>query len=516
MEWALAVDLGTSGPKVGLVSADGRVVGGGHEPTALHLLPDGGCEQDPEEWWRAITTGAARVTAAYPEEAKRVTAVGVTAQWSGTVPLGADLQPLGRAIIWLDHRGAGEVRRMMGGPLRIEGYGITKVIRWIRLTGGAPGKAGKDPIAHILWLRAARPEVYEATAIFLEPKDYLNLRLTGRPMATFDSIALHWLTDNRDPDAVHYDEGLLRLSGLDRSRLPELMPATGVVGPLLPEAARAMGVPAGVPVIGGTPDLHSAGIGAGTVDDFAAHLYLGTSSWLVCHVPFKKTDLIHNLASLPSPIPGRYLVANEQETAGACIEQLARFFHPDAERAGALAELNTAASRAPAGAGGLIFTPWLHGERTPVEDALLRGGFFNLSLDTTRDEMARAVFEGVALNSRWLLEAVEGFTRRRLDPITVVGGGAQSGLWCQIHADVLGRTMRRAADPILVNLRGAGLLALAALGHMRFGDIPALVPIADTYEPDPSNKRTYDAAYSTFRRIHRSNRRLYARINRAT
>ncbi|HSQ36320.1 MAG TPA: FGGY-family carbohydrate kinase, partial [Acidimicrobiia bacterium] len=104
-------------------------------------------------------------------------------------------------------------------------------------------------------------------------------------------------------------------------------------------------------------------------------------------------------------------------------------------------------------------------------------------------------------------------THRRLDPLTVVGGGAQSELWCRIHADVLGRTMRRAAEPILVNLRGAGFLALAALGYMRFGDIPALVPIAETYEPDRGVMGTYDAAYDAFRRIHRANRRLYARLN---
>ncbi len=515
MEWALAVDLGTSGPKVGLVASDGRVLGGCSEPTGIHLLPGGGCEQDPDDWWRAIAAAASRTTREHPVEASRVVAVGVTAQWSGTVPVGADLRPVGRALIWLDHRGASQVRRLVKGPVGFSGYGLGKLIRWVRLTGGAPGKSGKDPIAHILWLRAARPDIFEATAVFLEPKDYLNLVLTGRPAATFDSIALHWITDNRRPDAVAYDDGLLRLCGLDRTRLPELVRATDVIGPLLPGPARELGVPAGIPVIGGTPDVQSAGVGAGAVADFAPHLYLGTSSWLTCHVPFKKTDLLHNMASLPSPIPGRYFVADEQETAGACLEQLARFFHPEEGRSSALARLNEAAARAAAGCRGLIFTPWLNGERTPVEDSSLRGGFFNMSLDTTRDEMARAVLEGVALNSRWLLEAVERFTRHRMDPIAVAGGGAQGDLWCQIHADVLGRTVRRVADPIQVNTRGAGLLALAALGHVGFDEIGALVPISGTHEPDPGVAATYDAAYSTFRRIHKANRRLYAHLNPA-
>jgi len=515
VEWALAVDLGTSGPKVGLVGSDGRVLGGVSEPTELHLLPDGGCEQDPDDWWRAVAAAATRVTRRHPAEASRVVAIGVTAQWSGTVPVGADLRPLQRAVIWLDHRGASQVRRLIRGPVSFSGYGIGKLIRWVRLTGGAPGKSGKDSIAHILWLREARPEVFSATRVFLEPKDYLNLVLTGRAAATFDSIALHWLTDNRRPDAVAYDDGLLRRCGLDRSRLPELVRATDVLGPLLPGPARDLGVPAGIPVIGGTPDMQSAGVGAGAVADFAAHLYVGTSSWLMCHVPFKKTDLLRNMASLPSPVPGRYFLTDEQETAGACLDQLARFLHPGVDHAAALALLNEAASRAPAGARGLIFTPWLNGERTPVEDSSLRGGFFNQSLDTTRDEMVRAVFEGVALNARWLLEAVERFTKRRMEPITVAGGGAQSSLWCQIYADVLRRTVRRAADPIQVNTRGAGLLALAALGHVRFDELEALVPTAGTFLPNAEVAAVYDSAYAAFRRIHRANRRLYAHLNPA-
>jgi xylulokinase len=515
VEWALAIDLGTSGPKVALVSSEGRVLGGPTEPTALHLLPGGGAEQDPDDWWRAISLAAQRVAREHPDEAARVGAVGVTAQWSGIVPVGADLRPASRAVIWLDHRGAAQVRRVIGGPIGFSGYALGKMIRWVRLTGGAPGKSGKDPIAHILWLREARPEVFRATRVFLEPKDYLNLVLTGRPAATFDSIALHWLTDNRRPDAVAYHDGLLRLFGLDRTCLPELVRATDVLGPLLPGPAGDLGIPAGVPVIGGTPDVQSAGIGAGAVADFAPHLYLGTSSWLSCHVPFKKTDILHNMASLPSPIPGRYFLADEQETAGACLEQLARIFHPAESRAAALDRLNEAAARAPAGCRGLVFTPWLNGERTPVEDSSLRGGFFNMSMGTTGDEMVRAVFEGVALNSRWLLEAVERFTRRRMDPIAIAGGGAQSELWCRIHADALGRTVRRVADPIQVNARGAGLLALAALGHVPFEELGARVPVLDTFEPDPAAAGTYDAAYTAFRRVHRANRRLYADLNPA-
>ncbi len=508
-EHVLAIDLGTSGPKVALVGSDGSVTSGQFEPIDLVLLPDGGAEQDPTQWWAAI--GAATRRAITGADAT-IAAISVTTQWSGTVAVDTAGNAIGNAIIWMDTRGARHVDKLITGPIRFEGYDIRKARRWIQLTGGAPTRAGKDPIAHILYLRSEQPEVYNSTAVFLEPKDYVNLRLTGRAVATYDSIALHWLTDNRDPSTIDYHDDLLAYTGLDRSQLPDLVPATSIIGELTPAAAADLGLSPGIPVLGGTPDVHSAAIRSGTVADCAGSLYVGSSSWITCHVPFKKTDLPHNIASLPAPIPGRYLVLNEQETAGKALEWVAAILfpgHPDPYE-----EFDLLAGTAAPGSGGVIFTPWLVGERTPVEDSTLRGGFFNQSLNTGRAEMARALFEGVAYNARWLLTYVEKIAGTRLDPIVLAGGGARSQLWAQIFADVLGRTINRAADPIMVNVRGAGLLAHAALGNITFDDVSNLVPIADSHEPDPANFDVYERLYDGFRSIHKANRRLYRKMNR--
>jgi xylulokinase len=508
----LAIDLGTSGPKVALVSAGGELIGGEFEPVELLLFPNGGAEQDPHAWWDAIAVATRRLLAAHSEVVDGIAAIAVTSQWSGTVPIDEAGTPLANAIIWMDSRGAPYIKDLIGGPVRIEGYDPRKLRTWIKLTGGAPTKSGKDSIAHILYLRHERPEVYHAAACFLEPKDYLNLLLTGKTASTHDSITMHWITDNRDPAAVTYDDELIAMAGLDRSQFPPLRSATDIVGTLTAEAGDHIGLPAGLPVIGGTPDLHSAAIGAGTTDDLAAHLYLGTSSWLICHVDFKKTDVIHNIGTLPAAIPGRYIVGNEQETAGKTLEWLSRLLYPDPPP-DVMEEMNAIAADVPAGSGGLVFTPWLFGERTPVDDSTLRGGFFNQGLDTGRAEMIRAVFEGVAYNSRWLLSHVERFSGARLDPIVMVGGGAQSALWCQIHADVLGRTVRQAEDPIMVNARGVGLLAHVALGNLTWADVPRVVPIADTYSPNPATRGTYDRLYDAFLRIHKGNRRTYRSLN---
>ncbi|MCX4241941.1 xylulokinase [Paraliomyxa miuraensis] len=516
----LAIDLGTSGPKVALVTATGRVLGGETAPTKLYLSEGGGAEQDPEDWWEAIVTAATRLHERGLGDPARVVAVGVTSQWAGTVPVDAEGRALGRAVIWMDSRGAKYIDELVGGPVRVEGYAAHKLWTWIRRTGGAPSLVGKEPLAHILFLRHERPQIYRDAVKLLEPKDYLVGRLTGRAIATYDSIALHWITDNRDVGRIDYDPALLRLAGLPRDKLPELCGATDVVGTLVPEAARALGLSTDVKVVGGTPDVQSAAIGSGAVRDRQAHVYLGTSSWLTCHVPFKKTDLRNNMASLPSALPGRYFVANEQETAGACLSWLRdNLLHPDDALGSGPApddffvRLDQAAASAAPGAGGVLFTPWLYGERCPIADHAVRAAFINLSLTTTRADMLRAVLEGVALNSRWLLEALERFVGQRLEPIRIIGGGARSALWCQIYADVLGREIEQVEDALQCNARGAALVASLGLGLLEADDIPRHVGVSARFAPRTEHRTTYDRLFHEYRTLYRRTRAIYARLH---
>ena len=518
----LSIDLGTSGPKVGLVTIRGEVLDCEYRPTRLILSPGGGAEQDPEDWWQAIKCAIAALLQRRPATAGDIVALSCTTQWSGTVPVDRDGNALMNAIIWMDSRGARYIDQIASGPLSVQGYSLPKLLRWIRLTGGVPGHAGKDPIAHILYIKNELPEIYRTAYKFLEPKDYLNMRLTGRFAASYDSICLHWLTDNRNIRRVEYDPGLVNISGLDREKLPDLLRSVDVLGPIRRERAAELGLSDNVQVVVGSPDIQSAAVGSGAVRDYEAHLYIGTSSWLACHLPFKKTDLLHNMAALPSAIPGRYLLTNEQEVAGMSLTYLADalFFPqdglaPQARPPDFLETFNRLAESTPPGSGGLVFTPWLYGERTPIDDHLVRGGFFNQSLSTTRAHMIRAVFEGVAYNTRWLLEYVEKFIHRPLAWINMVGGGAISNLWCQIHADVLNRTVRQMKDPVQVNVRGAALLASVALGYLGFEQVAECVQVARTYQPDLQNRKIYAELSREFVNIYNRNRPIYARLNRA-
>jgi xylulokinase len=520
-QYILAIDLGTSGPKVALVSMRGEVVASAFEETPLLLFPNGGAEQRPDDWWNAVVKAARKVIGQNLVPLESIVAVNCASLYSTTVAVGRDGRPLMNAINWMDTRGEPHVRKITDGFIKVAGYGVDKLMAWLPLTGGIPTHSGKDSIAHILYLKHERPEIYHETHKFLEPKDYINLRLTGQYAATYDSINLHWLTDNRDISNIHYHDRLLALTGVARDKFPDLKRAGDILGPLTPEAAAELGLRDSVQVIAGTTDAQSAAIGAGSVRDFDAHLYLGTSSWISCHVPFKKTDLFNNIASLPSAIPGRYYIANEQECAGVCLTFLRDnlFFRDDELGTGApppeaYALFDRMAARAPAGSERVIFAPWLHGERTPIEDHTVRGGFFNVSLKTTREQMVRAVFEGVAYNARWLLRCVEQFCGRRLEALNMLGGGAKSDVWCQIHADVLNRTIRQVKDPLWANVRGAAFLAAVALGTMKFDEISERVEIAKTYQPDPANRKIYDELFKEFLNVYKNNKQMYARLNR--
>jgi len=178
-----------------------------------------------------------------------------------------------------------------------------------------------------------------------------------------------------------------------------------------------------------------------------------------------------------------------------------------------LDEANRLAAASPAGSNKVIFTPWLNGERTPVDDHTIRGGWSNLSLTTNRADLVRSVFEGVAFNSRWLLDTVEKFIKQPLDGLNFIGGGATSDLWCQMHADICGRTIRRVAEPQHANSRGAAFVAWLALGRQTLDELNRAVTIDREFRPDPAMRATYDPLYREFVKIYKAHKPIHARLN---
>src|SRR5579875_1788863 len=258
--YALVIDLGTSNLKVGLASLAGSVAWTAGAPVRTELTDGGGAEQDAGEWWRLIRSACRDAVASGAVPAEAIAAVSVTGQWASTVPVGEDGAPVGPCVLWMDSRGAPHARRRFGGP--VSGYAPLPLLTWVRKTGGAPSTSGADPIGHMLHLEHDRPQIARAARWYLEPVDYVSMRFTGAAAASPASMTAAWLTDNRRPGALRYDPALVRLAGVDAAKLPPLRPTASVTGTVRDDVAADLGLPPGVAVVAGTPDLHSAAAGA--------------------------------------------------------------------------------------------------------------------------------------------------------------------------------------------------------------------------------------------------------------
>ena len=529
--WILAIDLGNGGPKIAAVSRSGQILATAQQPVAVQIELDGTATQDGHEWIQALRR-AIHELIKHPEAAVAdLAAVAITAQWGSTVPVGADGDPAGPVLLWADTRARKHMSSVIGGPFAVMGYAPHKLLPFIRKTGGAPGLNGADPTGHSLLLQHELREVGSRTVVQLEPADYLAFKLTGRAQATPASMSLSWITDNRPGKPAAYSADLVRRARREPKKLPKLMPTGNVQGPLTAQAAHYFGLVAGVPVISGMPDLHSAIVGSGAIEPFQTHLALSTTAWLSARVPFQKTDVFHSIGTLPGLDATHPLVANNIETGGAALQWLReQVIAPHDGLAGGgsgigadgaaptnvmptFDDLLALAQTAPVGSEGVIFTPWLAGERSPVDDKDLRAAWLNLSLRTNRAILIRSVLEGVALNIRWLMGPYQKFLGQDVTTIRILGGGAQSDLWCSILASTLGTTVERVANPRDAQLRGIALWARVCLGEISLETAAGLVPVDRVFEPVPADQEIYDRHFDQYQKVYGKLKGVYHALN---
>jgi xylulokinase len=506
--------------KTALVSTTGRLVGYSVQEVELFHPEPGAAEQDPAEWWDALINTTKNLLAKKLVDPKDIVACITANQMDGTIPIDKDGKVLHRCILWMDTRGAPMIKKALKGKIEISGWGISNLLKWIPKTGGAPGLTGKDIIAHILYLKEKKPEIYKATYKFLDCKDYLTYKLTGKIVTSYDCGFLSWCVDTRNMNKIRYDKKLARKLKINLDQLPELKPSTEIVGNILPELARELGLSEDMKVVLGCGDLAAAAIGSGAVLDLQPHICVGSSSWLVCHNTERKLDVVNMIASIPSGIPGKYIALGEQEAAGINLTWLRDkvLYHKDellvTEDVPDIYKIfDKIVPEVPPGSKNVIFTPWLFGERSPIEDHTVRGGLFNVSLDIDRRHIIRAIFEGVAYNMKWLLDAMEGMLKTRLEPINIIGGGATSNIWCQIFADVLDRKIKQVNAAKEANAVGVALIASIALGYMKWEDVPNVMSFKAEYTPNPANREVYDKLFEEFKLIYKNNKDMYRRLN---
>jgi xylulokinase len=493
--YVLAVDLGTSGPKVALVGDDGAIAAHTARPVSTRRLAPDAAEQDPEEIWDATISAILEVVDAAPRAVEGLVGVVCASQFSSIVPVDQGGRPTADLILWMTRRGAPYSQRIFATHPHSIG-------KWVEVHGAAP--MGNDSLSHMLSVKFDRPDAYAQTHKFLEPVDFLNQRLTGKFAANPCTAFLMLLTDNRRLDEVDYDPDLLRLSGIDREKLPDLVPVDARLGTLRPEVARELGLPGATPVFTGMNDTQAATIGAGAFRPGRGGFNVGTTMQVLASAAKKDTDVASQIVSMPSPLPGDYLALAEIGLGGKVLEHFLRGVVHASDRLGdhsaadPFRQLDAAVEAEPAGSGGTLFLPWLSGAIAPNENPLMRGAFLNLSLDTTRPRLLRAVLEGLAYHLRWMTDPAERFAGARFEEICFSGGGAQSDAWAQILADVTDRPVSQLAEARQVNTRGAAFLVFHRLGLARLDEADCFRRVRRVYEPRTAHRRIYDELFEQF------------------
>lgn len=502
-QYIVAHDVGTSGNKAVLVDTSGRVCATALAAYPVHYPCADRAEQDPADWWRAVSSTTKQVVEQARVNPADVAAMVHTTQMLGVVPMSKDGSHLREAIIWLDSRAPDQAKRMMA---RFLGPRVFAAVAGAELSG-------KDALPKLLWLKENEPELYRKMDCFLDVNGYLTYRATGKMVCEW-SCASAIGFDLKKKDWL---KGVIRYLGVDTDKFPPLIRSIDLVGPMTAAAAAECGLLAGTPVYGGGGDVIGAAVGAGAVGEGEGHVYLGTSGWVAVTTARTPTGS-GGIATLQAADPGKSLLIAEMETAGACLRWIADQFYK-AEQAdpsvpNVFALMDRKVSTIPPGSNYVVCTPWLYGERSPVSDTFVRTTFFNISADHTREHMLRAVYEGVAYNIRWMIDIIEKKYGFPLPVLRVVGGGARGAPWMQIIADVTGRRVETVANTQEAGAVGAALTAAIGLGiYPDFGALKQVVPLEKSFEPEPRNAKTYDLLFGAYQRLYYSLKSLYRDVN---
>ncbi len=469
----LALDVGTSAVKASLVSTELKVIAEAAQRYPTQTPAPHCAEQDARDWWGAAVTAAKRLFEIHPEGANEVCAIGVSAHMLGLLPVDAQGEPLMPSLIHADTRAMAELAQVE------RTIGLERIYE---LTGNTLSPA--VPLCKAMWLKANRPEIYARTARFLQAKDYLNFRLTGNLDTTDYSDASHgMLIDIRKRE---YLAEVFAELGLDASRFPALHRSTEVIGHLTAKAAAQLGLKRGIPVAAGGGDGACANVGAGIARTGDVYCSLGTTGWIACSMDAPYLDpqrRVFNILSLDGEHSG---VFGTVESVGRSIDWAQKIYAPEG-----IGAMNALAEEIPAGSDGLVFLPYLQGERSPIFDPLARGVFFGLQPNHDRRYFARAVFEGVS----YALAGIVDIMRERMpvEEMRIIGGGAKSALWRQILADA-GRVRVWGVDASAAAATSLGAAAAAGVAVGAFNSLDEAVGrvgVTDCVDPNPENLEVY-------------------------
>ncbi len=482
----LGIDLGTSSVKAMLIDADQTVVGSASSTEVKTARPQAGwSEQDPADWIRATEEAIAGLRAAHPVALAAVRGIGLSGHMHGATLLDAEDRVLRPCIMWNDTRSHREAAALDADP------------RFRRITGNIVFPGFTAP--KLAWVKNNEPDIFAKVRWVLLPKDFLRVWLTGEHMSEMsDSAGTSWL----DTGARAWSGELLAATGLEERQMPALVEGTQAAGTLRPELAAQWGLGAGVVVAGGAGDNAASACGMGTVREGSAFVSLGTSGVLFAA----------NASYLPNPesavhafchaLPGTWHQMGVILSATDALNWHSRV--TGASAADLARELGDAL-KTPTG---VTFLPYLSGERTPHNDAAIRGALLGLGHESGRTVLTQAVLEGVSFALRDNLEALKS-AGTSLSRVTAIGGGSRSRYWLKSIATALGLPVDLPADGDFGAAFGAARLGLVAATGADPVAVCSAPATAETIEPEAALTAAYEDAYQRYRRLYPAIRAAY-------
>ncbi len=489
MEYLIGTDVGTSSTKTLLCTTKGKIVAEASHAYPLYSPRPGWNEQDPADWWSGVVKTIRSVLRKAKVKKGQVAAIGLSGQMHGSVFLDAKNRPIRRALLWNDQRTekqCADITRRAGGQKKLIGF-----VNNVALPGFTAPK--------ILWLRDNEPNNYKKVRQILLPKDYVRFLLTGEFATEVSDAAGTLLLDVK---RRKWSKGLLNRLEIDPALLPRVYESPEVTGTLTPEAASALGLTPGTPVVGGGGDQAAAAVGMGIVKQGLVSATIGTSGVVFAHAESVVPNPEGLLQSFCHAVPGKWCVFGCMLSAGGSLDWARDVLYKGERRKDLYGLIESEAKGSVAGSRGLIFLPYLEGERCPHPDPNARGCWIGLTRLHTRGDMARAVMEGITLGMADQIKMMRdlGVT---INQVRCGGGGARSSFWLQLQADVYdARTVT--VDTVDASAYGVAILAGVGAGVWKTVEQASkeCVNIESTNRPTKRAVNTYKNVHATYRELY--------------
>lgn len=537
-KYVITYDIGTTGIKTCLIEIDKeiKILSSATEGYGLYVDEEtgvkGGSEQDADEWWNAMCVTTKEVFKKCKKIKKeQIEGISFCSAMQGLVLVDKEGNCIRRPMTYMDQRAREEIKKGIAHGVQVAGAEVTKLLKYLKYTG-AVSSSVKDPIWKYKWVEAHEPENFKRIYKWLDVKEYMILRCSGEFVMTNDSAFGTLLYDTRKGHEG-WCKPICDMVGVNIEHMPPIKASTEKVGEITAQAAKELGLAEGTAVYGGGGDASLIGVGAGATEVGDTHIYSGTSGWVGTVVPEQLVDAGAMMAAIVGANPETYNYFAELETSNKCmgwvkdhlaLDEIGVFLKKYGHKKDDLEEesfnlydyLEEVIERANPGADGVVFTPWLHGNRCPFEDPNAAGMFFNIHLETGKTELIRAVVEGICFHMRWMLERQEQKVAKykTTNAVRFCGGGALGAATCQILADILQRDVEVVDSP--QNIGAVGAAACIAVGTGMISsmtEVKKLIPAKITYHPNRANKAVYDRNFAVFKNLYKCNKKNFEILN---